>query len=44
MNEIHKNISLRKILTAAGKNELARFNWDHSAQICSRIITQMAKE
>ena len=44
MNEIHKNISLRKILTAAGKNELARFNWDHSAQICSRIIMQIAKE
>ena len=44
MNEIYANISLRSHLTKAGKNELARFNWDNSAQICSRIITQMAKE
>ena len=44
MNEIYANTSLRRNLTEAGKNELARFNWDHSAQIWSRIITQMAKE
>jgi alpha-1,3-rhamnosyl/mannosyltransferase len=44
MNEIHKNISLRSHLSEAGKKELARFNWDNSAQICSDIITQMAKE
>ena len=44
MNEIHKNTSLRRSLTEAGKKELARFNWDNSAQICSRLITHMAKD
>jgi glycosyltransferase involved in cell wall biosynthesis len=44
MSEIYTNTSLRRNLTEAGKNELARFNWDNSAQICSRIIMQMAKE
>ena len=44
MNEVYANTSLRKTLTEAGKKELERFNWDNSAQICSRIITQMAKE
>jgi hypothetical protein len=44
MNEIHENIPLRRSLTEAGKKELERFNWDNSAQICSRKITQMAKE
>jgi hypothetical protein len=44
MNEIHANTSLRRNLTEAGKKELARFNWDNSTQICSRIIMQMAKE
>ena len=44
MNEVHKNTSLRRSLTEAGKNELARFNWDNSAQICSQKITQMAKD
>lgn len=44
MNEIHENIPLRRSLTEAGKKELERFNWDNSAQICSRIIMQMAKE
>jgi hypothetical protein len=44
MNEIYANTSLRRNLTEAGKNELARFNWDNSAQICSQLVTQMAKE
>ena len=44
MNEIHENTTLRRSLTEAGKNELARFNWDNSAQICSDIITQLAKD
>ena len=44
MNEIYANTSLRRNLTAAGKNELERFNWDNSAQICSRLVAQMAKE
>jgi glycosyltransferase involved in cell wall biosynthesis len=44
MNEIHKNTSLRRSLTEAGKKELNRFNWDNSAQICSDIITQLAKD
>lgn len=44
MNEIYENTSLRRNLTEAGKNELARFNWDNSAQICSDIITKVAKD
>lgn len=44
MSEIYANTSLRRNLTEAGKNELARFNWDNSAQICSQLVTQMAKE
>jgi glycosyltransferase involved in cell wall biosynthesis len=44
MNEIYANTSLRRNLTEAGKNELARFNWDNSAQICSRLVTQMAED
>jgi glycosyltransferase involved in cell wall biosynthesis len=44
MNEICAHTSLRRNLTKAGKKELERFNWDNSAQICSRIIMQMAKE
>jgi len=44
MNEIHKNTSLRSHLSEAGKKELARFKWDNSAQICSRLVTQMAAE
>ncbi len=44
LNEIHKNTSLRRSLTEAGKIELNRFNWDNSAQICSGIITQLAKD
>lgn len=44
MNEIYANTSLRSHLSEAGKKELARFNWDNSAQICSQIITQIAKE
>ena len=44
MNEIYANTSLRRNLTEAGKNELARFNWDNSVQICSRLVTQMAKK
>lgn len=43
MNEIYENTSLRRTLTEAGKKELARFNWDNSAQICSDIITKVAK-
>ena len=41
---VDENTSLRRTLTEAGKNELARFNWDNSAQICSRFITQLAKD
>jgi alpha-1,3-rhamnosyl/mannosyltransferase len=44
MNEIYSNTSLRRNLSEAGKNELARFNWDNSVQICSDIITQTAKK
>ena len=44
MNEIYVNTSLRSHLSEAGKKELARFNWDNSAQICSRLVTQIAKE
>lgn len=44
MNEIYANTSLRRILIEAGKNELTRFNWDNSAQICSKIISQIVKE
>jgi glycosyltransferase involved in cell wall biosynthesis len=40
MQVIYKDLSLRKHLIEAGKNELARFNWDHSARICSTIIMQ----
>ena len=38
----HKEVDYS--LFEAGKNELARFNWDNSAQICSRLITHMAKD
>jgi glycosyltransferase involved in cell wall biosynthesis len=44
MNEMYENTTLRRSLTEAGKNELARFNWDNSSQICSDIITQLAKD
>ena len=44
MNEIYANTSLRSHLSEAGKKELARFNWDNSAQICSRLVTQIAEE
>ena len=44
MNEIYENTTLSRSLTEAGKIELARFNWDNSAQICSRLITQTAKD
>jgi hypothetical protein len=44
MNEIYANTSLRSHLSEAGKKELARFNWDNSAQICSRLVTQIAEK
>jgi glycosyltransferase involved in cell wall biosynthesis len=44
MNEIYANTSLRSHLSEAGKIELNRFNWDNSVQICSRLVTQMAKK
>jgi hypothetical protein len=44
MNEIYKNVPLRRNLTEAGKKELERFNWDNSAQICSLLVTQTAEE
>jgi glycosyltransferase involved in cell wall biosynthesis len=40
MNDIYKNPILRMKLIDAGKIELARFDWDHSAIICSQIITK----
>jgi glycosyltransferase involved in cell wall biosynthesis len=44
MNEMYENIPLRRHLSEAGKKELARFNWDNSALICSDIITRLAKD
>jgi glycosyltransferase involved in cell wall biosynthesis len=44
MYEIYANTSLRSHLSEAGKIELKRFNWDNSVQICSRLVTQMAKK
>jgi len=44
MQDIYQDTSLRKNLIESGKNELDRFNWDQSAQICSDIITQHAKD
>jgi glycosyltransferase involved in cell wall biosynthesis len=40
MSAIYRNPNLRMELIEAGKGELARFDWDHSAKICSQIITR----
>lgn len=40
MSDIYRNPNLRMELIEAGKRELGRFNWDHSAKICSQIITR----
>jgi len=40
MSNIYRNPNLRMELIEVGKKELGRFDWYHSAKICSQIITK----